>query len=210
MRIIKANRQKSGRAKYIISLLLVSVLSCIYLPLATAGPKASISPRTQQTDETYIIGPGDLLEIIVWKEPEISRTVRVRPDGRISLPLIDDIKVSQTTMLDVKRRITNALARYIDRPSVHVMLAESGSKKIYILGNVNAPGEYMIEKHITVLQAIARAGGFSRWADRDDIVIVRRGSKGQTRIEFDYGRVISGKALEDNVYLKADDLIIVP
>ena len=156
MKLIKPNRQKLSRAKFTISLLLISILSCIYVPLATSGPRTSVQPRSQQTDGTYIIGPGDLLEIIVWKEPEISRSVRVRPDGRISLPLIDDIDVSQTTLLEVKRRITDALARYVDQPSVHVMLQENGSKKIYLLGNVNAPGEYTIEKDITVLQAIAR------------------------------------------------------
>ena len=144
------------------------------------------------------------------KEPELSRSVRVRPDGKISLPLVDDIQASQSTLRQVKLRITKALAKYVEHPSVYVMLQESGSKKIYLLGKLNAPGEYGLEKETTVLQAIAKAGGFADWADTDDIVIVRNGPEGQTRIEFNYARVAAGKDLERNIYLQPDDVIIVP
>ena len=177
---------------------------------ALAGETASATalPSTQAAD--YLIGAGDIVEIVVWKEPDLSRTVRVRPDGKISLPIADDIQASESTLLQLKKRITEALAAYVDHPSVYVMLQENRSKKFYIVGKVNAPGEYVLEKDATVLQSIAMASGFTEWAKKDDIVILRRGPQGQFRIEFDYDRVISGKDIEQNISLNPDDLIIVP
>lgn len=164
----------------------------------------------KSTKGDYFIGAGDVLEILVWREPDISRTVRVRPDGKISLPLADDIQASQNTLLQLKERITEALAAYVDNPSVYVMLQENRSKRIYVLGKVKAPGEYVLEKDTTVLQAIAMVGGFAEWAKKDDLVILRNGPKGQFRIEFDYDRVVSGKDIKQNIVLKSDDVIIVP
>jgi polysaccharide export outer membrane protein len=136
--------------------------------------------------------------------------VRVRPDGKISLPMVDDIQASQSTLLRLKERITEALAGYVDHPAVYVMLQENRSNKIYIIGKVNAPGEYVLEKDTTVLQAIATARGFTEWAKKDDILILRSGPLGQFSIEFDYDRVISGKDIEQNILLSPDDVIIVP
>ena len=109
--------------------------------LAVAGETA-LAPEERSMDlvADYLIGAGDVLEILVWKEPDISKTVRVRPDGKISLPLVDDIQASQSTLLELKKRISDALAPYVDHSSVYVMLQENRSKKIYIVGNVNAPG----------------------------------------------------------------------
>jgi len=158
----------------------------------------------------YLIGPGDLLEILVWKEPDLSRTVRVRMDGKISLPLVDDIQAAGSTLLQVKERITKALSGYVDAPAVYVMLQENRSKRIYIVGKVNAPGEYPLEKHMTLLQAVATAGGFAEWADRGDIVVMRKGPQGQFRIKVDYKRAVSGKDIEQNILLHPDDVIVVP
>jgi polysaccharide export outer membrane protein len=158
----------------------------------------------------YLIGPGDVLEILVWKEPDLSRTVRVRLDGKISLPLMDDVQAADSTLLHVKKRITEALRGYLDAPSVYVMLEESRSKKIYIVGKVNEPGEYVIEKDTSLLQAIAMAGGFAEWANKGDIVVMRRGPQGQFRIKVDYGRAVSGKDIDQNILLQPDDIIVVP
>jgi len=193
-----------------VCLFSAGVFSLAGLQPALAGETASAtaSPSTQAAD--YLIGAGDVVEIVVWKEPDLSRTVRVRPDGKISLPLVDDIQASQSTLLRLKERITEALAAYVDHPAVYVMLQENRSNKIYIIGKVNAPGEYVLERDTTVLQAIATAGSFTEWAKKDDIVILRRGPQGPFRIEFDYDRVISGKDIEQNILLNPDDLIIVP
>ncbi len=158
----------------------------------------------------YVVGAGDVLEVLVWKESGLSRTVNVRPDGKISLPLVDDIQAAQSTLPELKKRITQALAAFVEHPSVSVMLEENRSKKIYIVGEVNTPGEYVLERKTTILQAIASAAGFTQWAKKDAIVIIRNGPKGQFRIEFDYDRVISGKDIKQNIVLSPDDVIVVP
>jgi polysaccharide export outer membrane protein len=151
-----------------------------------------------------------LLEILVWKEPDLSRTVYVRVDGKISLPLVDDIQAANSTLLEVKERITQALSGYLDSPAVYVILQENRSKKIYMVGKVNVPGEYVLEKKMTVLQAIARAGGFAEWANMENIVVMRTGPQGQFRIKVDYKGITSGKDVEQNIFLQPDDVIIVP
>jgi polysaccharide export outer membrane protein len=186
----------------------VSALTGLTTAVAAETAPANAEGSTQVVN--YLIGPGDVLEIMVWKEPDISRTVRVRPDGKISLPLADDVQASQSTLLEVKKRITEALSAYVDHPSVYVMLQENNSKRFYIVGKVNTPGQYVLEKDTTVLQAVAMAKWFGEWANKDDIIILRRGPLGQFRIEFDYDRVVSGKDIKQNIFLNPDDLIIVP
>jgi polysaccharide export outer membrane protein len=178
-------------------------------PLMAQEPASrETNPGTQGGD--YLIGAGDVLEILVWREPDLSRIVTVRPDGKISLPLVDDVQASQGTLLDLKKRLTEQLSGYVDKPSVYVMLQENRSKKIYMVGKINSPGEYPLEKNMTVLQAIARAGGFGEWAGKDDIIIVRKTPTGQIHIKFDYDRVVSGKDVTQNILLNPDDVIVVP
>ena len=193
-----------------LCVLSTSVFSLTGLNYAAAEETASANSRGSTQTHNYLIGSGDVLEILVWKEPDISRIVRVRPDGKISLPLADDIQASESTLLQVKKRVTDALSAYVDHPSVYVMLQENRSKRFYVVGKVNAPGEYSLEKDITVLQAIAMAKGFSEWANKDDVIILRKGPRGQFRIEFDYDRVVSGKDIKQNISLNPDDLIIIP
>jgi len=205
--------------KWPLVILLTFLLSLFSMGVfCLKGPDSAVAGETTSTiagggsAETagYLIGAGDVLEILVWREPDISRTVRVRPDGKISLPLVDDIQALHCTLPQLKDRITKTLAAYVDNPAVYVMLQENRSKKIYLIGKVNAPGEYVLEKETTVLQAIATAGGFTEWANKDDIVILRKGQQGQFRIEFDYDRLVSGKDIQQNILLKPDDVILVP
>ncbi len=197
---------------FCLCLLSTGIFSLIGSKSAVAGETTAPANAMGSTHRgaNYLIGAGDVLEILVWKEPDISRTVRVRPDGKISLPLADDIQASGSTLLQVKERITEALSAYVDHPSVYVMLEENRSKRFYVIGKVNAPGEYVLEKDTTVLQAITMAGGFTDWAKKDEIVILRRGPRGQFRIEFDYDRVVSGKDIKQNIILNPDDEVIVP
>lgn len=176
---------------------------------AQAGEQPPPTPAGQWGND-YLIGPGDVLEIMVWKEPDISRTVTVRLDGKISLPLVDDIQAANSTPLQVKQRITEALRGYVDAPAVYVMLLEARSKKIYVIGKVTNPGEQQLEKQMNLLQAISMAGGFADWADTNDIVIMRKGPKGQVRIKVDYRRAVSGKDINQNILLQPDDVIVVP
>ncbi len=177
---------------------------------ARAGQQPPARFSAAQQDSDYLIGPGDVLEIMVWKEPDISRTVTVRLDGKISLPLVDDIQAANSTLLQVKQRITKALRGYVDAPAVYVMLVEARSKKIYVIGKVNHPGELRLEKQMNLLQAISMAGGFADWADTKDIVIMRKGPKGQIRMKVDYRRAVSGKDIGQNILLQPDDVIVVP
>lgn len=199
-----------------LNLFVIGVFCCFLLvfpsslPLNFGAHSGFAEEAPPKEASGYTIGPGDIVEILVWKEPDISRTVHVRPDGRISLPLVDDVRAAGNTTVQLKNSITKALGGFIDNPAVYVMLQENRSKKLYVVGTVAAPGEYLLEKPTTVLQAIAMAGGFGEWAKKDDIVILRNGEDGQTRIEFDYERVVSGKDLDQNIHLRADDVIIVP
>lgn len=191
---------------FCLSLVVTGMFGPAYMNNAVAQEKSAAKKKVAD----YLIGAGDVLEIVVWREDDISRIVRVRPDGKISLPLVDDIQAAEGTLGQLKDRLTKALADFVDAPSVYVMLQENRSKRFYVVGRVNAPGEYILERDITVLQAIAAAKGFTEWAKKDDIVIVRDGPRGQVVIEFNYDRVISGKDATQNIVLKPDDVIVVP
>lgn len=177
---------------------------------ALAGQAGTPDNAVAESQGDYLIGPGDVLEILVWQEPGLSRTVRVRLDGKISLPLADEIQAAGKTPMQVKKLITKALSRFVDAPAVYVLLQENRSKRIYIVGKVNAPGEYVMEKDTTLLQAISMAKGFTEWADKGDIVVIRKGPQGQFHIRADYQRAVSGKDIEQNILLQPDDVIVVP
>jgi len=155
----------------------------------------------------YIIGTMDVLEIQVWEEPNFSRQVLVRPDGKITLPLIGDI---QAAGISTKSLLTNKLKTYTKNPEVTVILVESHSKKFYIIGKIKRPGTYPLSPDMTVLQALAVTGGLEEWADKDSIRIIRRSDGKESVILFDYNKVMSGENLEQNILLEPGDTIIVP
>lgn len=170
----------------------------------------------------YVIQPNDLLEIVVWGEPDVSRTVLVRPDGRISLPLVQNLRVSQLTPVELKEQMENRLEEYIDSPNVTVIVQAIQSYKIYIIGEVLNPGEIVREKPITVLQALTLAGGFQEFADESQIRIIRAYGKWilpsvkkefparQLIFEFSYNDVIKGKNTDQNIFLQSGDVVVVP
>jgi polysaccharide export outer membrane protein len=165
-------------------------------------------------DPSYIIGPMDILEIQVWKEPDFSREVLVRPDGKITLPLVGDIHVSGMNAMTLKDLLTAKLSDFIDNPEVTIILLESRSRNFsrnfYVIGKVTRPGTYPLMNHMTVLHAISVAGGLGEWADKDSIRIIRRSGGKEVILHFDYNKVISGKNLEQNILLEPNDTIIVP
>lgn len=167
--------------------------------------------QAQDPLESYRIGPGDILEVITWKEQNISRPdILVRPDGRISMPLSDDIRAAGLTPMELKMEITRALKRYIEEPQVYVIIKDPRSKTFSVLGNVVRPGRYPLLSPTSVLHSIATAGGFNEWAHKNDIVIVRGTGAEQKRFKFVYSEVISGSDLAQNVDLKPGDVVIVP
>jgi polysaccharide export outer membrane protein len=164
------------------------------------APPAAVDPRT------YIIGPEDILLIRVWREPEHSGLVTVRPDGKITLPLIGDIPAAGLTPDKLDAAVTEALSKYINNPDVIVSVQAVRSKRYYVTGEVNRPGAYPLVTPVTVLEALTLAGGFRDFANKKNITILR----GNQRFRFNYNDVIKGKNLSQNIVLQHGDYIIVP
>ena len=179
-----------------------------------AAEKTETSPAETKkeivADPSYIIGPMDVLEIQVWKEPDFSRQVLVRPDGKITLPLVGDILASGMNTMGLKALLSEKLEDFVSKPEVTVIVLDSRSKNFYIIGKINRPGTYPLNPDMTVLQAISVAGGLAEWADKDSIRIIRRSGGKDEILPFDYDKVISGERLEQNIPLKPNDTIIVP
>jgi len=197
----------------VIIMFFVSTLPCPAQSAPKHGTKANSNIQKtaeKETDSTYKIGAGDVLAIQVWREPSLSGQFTVRPDGKITFPLLNDIKASGYTPLELKAELEKKLSKFISSPVVTVGVQEVNSKNVYVLGKVNTPGKYPLTTDTTVLQAIAEAGGLAEWAEGDDIVILRKENGKQIKIEFDYDDVSKGKHLEQNITLKPGDTIVVP
>ncbi|SMC26408.1 polysaccharide export outer membrane protein [Desulfacinum hydrothermale DSM 13146] len=158
----------------------------------------------------YLIGKGDTLEIYVWREPELTRQTQVRLDGMISLPLLDDIQAAGHTPMELKKEIQNRLSEYLESPVVSVIVTGSANNKYYMVGEVNSPGEQDLIKDLTVLQALARAGGLTEWANKKRIVILRRENGVEKRMVVNYNDILHGKSPEQNIYIHPNDTIVVP
>ena len=168
------------------------------------------NPATLKSDDSYLIGPGDVLSIDIWKEPELSKQVSVRLDGHISLPLVNDIEAAGLTLAQLREQLAEKYKDFVDVPEVSVTLIESRSKRIYLLGKVNTPGEYPLQKNMTVVQAISLAGGLAEWADSADIRLIRKIKGTERTFRVDYDAIVSGEDLGQNVQLQPDDTIFVP
>jgi len=159
---------------------------------------------------SYLIGPNDILNVYVWKEPELTQDVTVMSDGRITFPLIGEIMAQGQTITALKETITEKLKDYVTAPEVTIILRESRSRLIYTIGKLNQPGPYPLEADMTVLQALSTAGGFAEWADTKNILIIRRTGKREKQIRFNYESFIAGKKVEQNIVLQPNDTIVVP
>lgn len=159
---------------------------------------------------TYVIGPEDVLYIYVWKEDNLSRSVPVRMDGMISIPLVDDIKAAGLTPLQLKELLLAKLREFVDTPDVTVIVTEANSYKIYVQGEVRTPGVIRLRTETSLVQAIVLAGGFTDWADKKKITILRKEGGKESRIRVNYNKIIDGDAGHPDVILKSGDIIIVP
>jgi len=180
------------------------------LPSPSTGHAATSASATPH-DDTFIIGKDDVLAINVWKEPDISRSIPVRSDGRISLPLVGEIQAAGETPLKLEQDIAAKLKNYIDEPEVTVIVQQINSQKFNILGMVGKPGAYPLVGSATVLDAIAQAGGFRDFAKQKSIYILRQNPDGtQARIPFNYKEVVKGRNTAQNITLQPRDTIVVP
>jgi polysaccharide export outer membrane protein len=176
-----------------------------------ASEKPGEGPRDAHSDSSYVIGADDVLAINVWKEPEVSRSVPVRSDGKISLPLIGELTAGGQTPLQLEQEITKRLQNYISEPGVTVIVQDSKSQRINILGMVVRPGSYQLTNSATILDAIAMAGGFKDFAKQKSIYVLRADADGtQKRLSFNYKDVIKGKNAEQNIRLLPRDTVVVP
>ena len=187
-------------------------ITCVFAPtydkIYASDLEKNIIKESQQN--FYKIGSGDVLEILTWKEPDFSTEVLVRLDGKITFPLLDDIQAAHLNPLQLKKDIETKLKQFIEEPIVTVTVKNPASKKFYILGEIAHTGEYQLFKDLTVLQAFALAGGFTEWASKKEIILLRIENKQEKILRVNYKNIVKGKDFSQNIKIKANDTIIVP
>jgi polysaccharide export outer membrane protein len=198
---------------------LVALVAMLYLVTSCASDIPSVKTLSkhyqnettgQKSTESYLIGSGDVLAVDVWREETLSKEVTVRLDGKMSLPLVEDIQAAGLTCEELENLLEEKFEDFVDVPEVSVTLLKSGSGRIYLVGKVGGPGEYPLEKKMTVLQALSRAGGLGPWADTSDVRLVRKIDGVERQFRIDYEAIISGKDMSQNVLLEPGDTIFVP
>jgi len=199
-----------------ISILISCLLAIVAIGIgeSPAAEKKSSAKQTwsaKASANEYHVGVGDILQITTWKEPDLSmELVLVRTDGKISFPLVNDVEAAGLSPVALKRAIEAGLKEYVSNPVVTVHVTNPGSQRFYILGEVLNTGEYPLVKHLTVLQAFAVAGGFTEWASKKEIILLRTENGKEKIYRINYKNIVKGKDLSQNIKLQADDTIIVP
>lgn len=202
---------------FVVALALVvgaSVVATAYAQQAspsTSGAAASMPSPAPIPITDYVIGPEDMLQITVWKNESLSRAIAVRPDGKISLPLLHDVQAAGLTPMQLQEKLAIALGEFMPNPEVSVSVTDVRSYRVSVLGEVQKPGVLQLKSDTTVLEAIALAGGFRDFASPGKIMIIRKNGDGQThKIPFNYNRVVKDNRGEGNVTLKSGDVVVVP
>lgn len=172
-------------------------------PSAQTGLSAS-------ANSGYLLAPGDVVEVEVWKEPEISKVLPVRPDGKISLPLLNDVQAAGLTAAGLAADLTEKLKKFISDPQVTVIVAQVNSQRVYIMGEVLRGGAYPLVAGMTVLQALSNAGGFTPFANPKKIYVLRQENGKSVKYRFNYKDVVKGRKPEENRFLQSGDTIVVP
>jgi polysaccharide export outer membrane protein len=211
--------------KRLASLILAGLLMALIAPAYGQSPAAqekkedvkdskapNVSSTTQAAaeDPSYKIGAQDVLRIDVWREDQLTRTVPVRPDGKITLPLLNDVQAVGLTPMELAGVIRDELKKYVTNPQVTVSVSEINSRRIYVNGEVNKSGAYQLLPHMTVLQALSGSGGFTAFARVKSIYVLRNENGKAIRIPFNYKEAITGKNLAQNIELQPGDVVVVP
>lgn len=197
-----------------LKLSLILSVGVLILALGCA-PKLSPTVEAQAAaaqlvEENYQLGPEDIIEISVWKEPDLTKEIAVRPDGKISYPLLGEIQAAGKTVKQLREEISQRLEKYVTDAQVTVILLKAQHYKIYVVGKVNKPGEFLVGRPANVMQALAMAGGLTPFASPGRIVILRRIGDTEQTLPFDYKAVSRGQFLEQNVTLLPGDVVVVP
>ncbi len=205
------NRSKMTSVRMIIiaGLLLAVPIGC------ASVSKEAFEEAVKPVPKDFLLGPEDVLEVSVWRNQDLSRTVVIRPDGKISLPLIGEIQASGSNPAQVAAKIAARLAEFKENPNVSVSIKEVNSYFIYVLGEVHRPGKYPLKSYVTVLQGVSMAGGFLPFASQNNMQVIRtrtyeNGKEVQIRIPVPYNELVAGKGAIGNFTLKSGDTIVVP
>lgn len=173
-------------------------------------PLAHVEAQTTNPDAGYLLGAEDVLHISVWKDESLTREVVIRPDGMVSFPLVGEIPAAGRPVEELRQDLVKRLSRYIPNPQVSVATVKILSLRVYVMGRVNKPGEYMVGHHTDVLQALSLAGGLTPFASENDIKIIRRERGSERVFGFRYGDAQKGKGLDQNILLQRGDVVMVP
>lgn len=208
---LQSARTTSRRGGRFVRLAVALMTVAGVMGVATTSATAGDSPvRKGDVSREYRIGPEDVLEISVWKEEELQREVLVRPDGGISFPLAGDVQAAGRTPEELQAAISQKLKKYIPDAVVTVSVTKLTGHRIYVVGKVNNPGQFTVGRYVDVLQALTLAGGLTPYASEESIKILRRKNGKEVVYPFDYDAVKSGDALDQNIVLQNDDVVVVP
>lgn len=190
-------------------------LAAVFLVLTSSVPLRSqetqgIAEASASQASDFVIGVSDVLTLSVWREDQLQVTVPVRPDGRIVVPLLGEIEVVGRTPMEVQADLTRGYEGFVTAPAVSLVVTEINSRKVYVLGEVQEPGVFDILRPIKLLQVLAMAGGFTDFAKKDEVVVIREGTEGDLRFEFSVKAITTGRSPEDNILLFPGDTIYVP
>jgi polysaccharide export outer membrane protein len=183
----------------------------VSFPPAAAGVTApQPAPTTAVVPVDYVIGPDDILSIVFWRDEAMTTDVVVRPDGKISLPVLNELQASGLTPEQLRERVIASALKYFAEPSVHVVVKQINSRKVFVTGEVAKPGTYALSSPMTVIQLLALAGGLNEYAKKNDIAVIRTENGRPRRYPVKYGDIIKGNNLQQNIELKVGDVVIVP
>lgn len=174
------------------------------------APAGAAAPAGVPLPAGYVIGPEDVLTVVFWRDKDLTGDYRVRPDGKISLPLLNDVQAAGLTPEELRLKLAEAAGKYVQEPSATVIVKEIHSRQVFITGNVSKPGVYPLNGEMNVLQLVAQAGGFLEYADTKNVLIIRKEAGRQHEFKFNYKDFIKRKRPEQNIALKPGDTVVVP
>jgi len=209
-RVLPHGRRAAGAVALAVAWALHPAAAVTMPQTQTPSEQTAPTPAARDYPEDYVVGPDDVLLVTFWREPEMSGEVLVRSDGKISLPLINEIPVIGLSPDQLRARLEEAAKKFVAEPSVSVAVKAINSRRVFLTGEVSKPGAYSVSAPLTVLQLIALGGGFGEYAKRNQVMVIRQNGGVETAHRFNYDEVIRGKNIAQNLTLKPGDTVIVP